>query len=50
MASWAEKPHGFPMSFLNTIIIIIIIIKSAQMGIDIIKSLFSKLRTYQHAI
>ena len=19
MASWAEKPHGFPMSFLNTI-------------------------------
>ena len=22
MASWAEKPHGFPMCFLNTIIII----------------------------
>ena len=22
MASWAEKPHGFPMSFLNTIKII----------------------------
>ena len=21
MASWAEKPHGFPMSFLNIIII-----------------------------
>ena len=23
MASWAEKPHSFPMSFLNTIILIL---------------------------
>ena len=41
MATWAEKPHGFPMSFLNsiittatTIIILIMIISYSKLSAE----------------